>query len=80
MISNLIGSEWRRPDVSDSLPIYNPATGEVIGQVPLSGAKEVDAAVKAAVTLPEAAGTRIGSPQQPEFLHVPPLLRPPTDR
>jgi malonate-semialdehyde dehydrogenase (acetylating)/methylmalonate-semialdehyde dehydrogenase len=49
MISNLIGSEWRRPDVSDSLPIYNPATGEVIGQVPLSGAKEVDAAVKAAV-------------------------------
>jgi malonate-semialdehyde dehydrogenase (acetylating) / methylmalonate-semialdehyde dehydrogenase len=49
MISNLIGSEWRRPDVSDSLPIYNPATGEVIGQVPMSGAGEVDAAVKAAV-------------------------------
>jgi malonate-semialdehyde dehydrogenase (acetylating)/methylmalonate-semialdehyde dehydrogenase len=49
MISNLIGSVWRRPDVADSLPIYNPATGEVIGQVPLSGAKEVDAAVKAAV-------------------------------
>jgi malonate-semialdehyde dehydrogenase (acetylating) / methylmalonate-semialdehyde dehydrogenase len=49
MISNLIGSKWRRPDVSDSLPIYNPATGEVIGQVPMSGAGEVDAAVKAAV-------------------------------
>ena len=48
MISNLIGSEWRRPDVSESLPIYNPATGVVIGQVPLSGAREVDAAVKAA--------------------------------
>ena len=49
MIANLIGSEWRSPDVNDSLPIYNPATGEVIGQVPLSGAKEVDAAVQAAV-------------------------------
>jgi malonate-semialdehyde dehydrogenase (acetylating)/methylmalonate-semialdehyde dehydrogenase len=49
MISNLIGSQWRSPDVAGSLPIYNPATGEVIGQVPLSGAKEVDAAVQAAV-------------------------------
>src|SRR5258708_31139075 len=48
MIANLIGSEWRSPDVSGSLPIYNPATGEVIGQVPLSGAQEVDAAVHAA--------------------------------
>jgi len=49
MIANLIGSQWRSPDVDASLPIYNPATGEVIGQVPLSGAKEVDAAVQAAV-------------------------------
>ena len=49
MITNLIGSEWRSPDVAKSLPIYNPATGEVIGQVPMSGAKEVDAAVQAAV-------------------------------
>src|SRR6195256_2737487 len=49
MIANLIGSEWRSPQVAGSLPIYNPATGEVIGQVPLSGAAEVDAAVQAAV-------------------------------
>jgi len=49
MIANLIGSQWSSPDVDASLPIYNPATGEVIGQVPLSGAKEVDAAVQAAV-------------------------------
>ena len=49
MIANLIGSEWRSPDVAKSLPIYNPATGEVIGLVPMSGAKEVDAAVQAAV-------------------------------
>src|SRR6267378_8262833 len=49
MIANLIGSEWRKPDVDRSLPVYNPATGEVIDQVPLSGPKEVDAAVRAAV-------------------------------
>jgi malonate-semialdehyde dehydrogenase (acetylating) / methylmalonate-semialdehyde dehydrogenase len=49
MIANLIGSEWRASDADRSLPIYNPATGEVIGQVPMSGAKEVDAAVQAAV-------------------------------
>src|ERR1700736_3045895 len=50
MIPNLIGSEWRRPaDGVASLPVYNPATGEVIEQVPLSDARDVDAAVKAAV-------------------------------
>jgi malonate-semialdehyde dehydrogenase (acetylating)/methylmalonate-semialdehyde dehydrogenase len=48
MIRNLIGPEWRAPDGDASLPVYNPATGEVIDQVPLSGAREVDAAVKAA--------------------------------
>ena len=50
MIANLIGSEWRQAaDGAGSLPIYNPATGEVIDQVPLSGSADVDAAVKAAV-------------------------------
>src|SRR5580704_3913784 len=51
MIANLIGSEWRRPaEHAKSLPVYNPATGQVIDQVPLSGSDEVDAAVQAAVT------------------------------
>ena len=48
LIRNLIGSEWRLPEDSSSLPIYNPATGEVIEQVPLSEARDVDAAVGAA--------------------------------
>ncbi len=48
MIRNLIGPKWRDADGTASLPVYNPATGEVIDQVPLSGAREVDAAVKAA--------------------------------
>src|SRR6202140_214397 len=50
MIANLIGSQWRMPAPdTDSLPIYNPATGEVIGQVPMSGIQDVDAAVQAAL-------------------------------
>ncbi|HYM97767.1 MAG TPA: aldehyde dehydrogenase family protein, partial [Candidatus Sulfotelmatobacter sp.] len=49
MIRNLIGSEWRSPSSgAGTLPVYNPATGEVIEQVPLSGAKDVDEAVTAA--------------------------------
>jgi malonate-semialdehyde dehydrogenase (acetylating)/methylmalonate-semialdehyde dehydrogenase len=50
MIRNLVGAEWRHAgDGVGSLPVYNPATGEVIDQVPLSSAADVDAAVKAAV-------------------------------
>ena len=48
VIRNLIGSDWREAAGVKSLPIFNPATGQVIDQVPLSGAAEVDAAVKAA--------------------------------
>jgi malonate-semialdehyde dehydrogenase (acetylating)/methylmalonate-semialdehyde dehydrogenase len=49
MIPNLIGSQWRVPaNGAGALPVYNPATGEVIEQVPLSGAQDVDAAVQAA--------------------------------
>jgi malonate-semialdehyde dehydrogenase (acetylating)/methylmalonate-semialdehyde dehydrogenase len=50
MIPNLIGSQWRvPPHATAALPVYNPATGEVIEQVPMSGSDEVDAAVQAAV-------------------------------
>jgi malonate-semialdehyde dehydrogenase (acetylating) / methylmalonate-semialdehyde dehydrogenase len=48
MIRNLIGAEWLAPGGAETLPVYNPATGDVIDQVPLSGAREVDAAVKSA--------------------------------
>ena len=49
MIRNLIGAEWRAAaDGAASLPVFNPATGEVIENVPLSGGRDVDAAVAAA--------------------------------
>jgi malonate-semialdehyde dehydrogenase (acetylating)/methylmalonate-semialdehyde dehydrogenase len=51
LIPNLVGSQWRLPSESaESLPVYNPATGQVIDRVPMSASDEVDAAVQAAVT------------------------------
>lgn len=47
MLANLIGERWIEPD-RETLPIYNPATGEVIEQVPLSQDQEVEQAVEAA--------------------------------
>ena len=49
MIANLVGSHWLRPE-AETLPVYNPATGDVIEHVPLSGAAEVEAAVRAAAS------------------------------
>jgi len=48
MVPNLIGGAWERPQGAYAA-VYNPATGQVIDQVPLSGASEVGAAVAAAV-------------------------------
>ncbi|HEV8230119.1 MAG TPA: CoA-acylating methylmalonate-semialdehyde dehydrogenase [Candidatus Limnocylindria bacterium] len=47
MIRNLIGGEWARSD-APTLPVYDPATAEVIAEVPLSTPVEVDRAVSAA--------------------------------
>ncbi len=47
MVPNLIGGQWTRPE-AQTLPVYNPATAEVIEQVPISGPAEVDRAVRAA--------------------------------
>ena len=47
-IPNYIGGAWVRPTASETLPLVNPATGEPLGRVPLSGTAEVDAAVRAA--------------------------------
>ncbi len=50
IIPNLIGARWETPAaVTQFVPVHNPSTGEVIGEVPLCGEAEVDAAVKAAM-------------------------------
>ena len=47
MIQNLIDGAWTSPG-AETVPVTNPVTGESLGHSPLSGAKEVDAAVAAA--------------------------------
>ncbi|TAN34893.1 CoA-acylating methylmalonate-semialdehyde dehydrogenase [bacterium] len=47
MLRNLIGGTWSAP-AGAGLPVYNPATGDVIDEVPLSGGTEVASAVEAA--------------------------------
>src|SRR6266550_177844 len=49
-LRNYVGGEWIAPAAADYLDLTNPATGEQLGKVPLSGARDVDAAVSAAHT------------------------------
>jgi len=48
-IPNYIGGAWVPSRATDSLPLTNPATGEPLGRVPLSGTADVEAAVQAAL-------------------------------
>jgi malonate-semialdehyde dehydrogenase (acetylating) / methylmalonate-semialdehyde dehydrogenase len=48
MLANLIGGKWHEARSSGSLPLFNPANGEVIEQTPISSAAEVEDAVAAA--------------------------------
>jgi malonate-semialdehyde dehydrogenase (acetylating) / methylmalonate-semialdehyde dehydrogenase len=47
-VRNLIGGAWEERDGRETEPIYDPATGEVIAETPLSTAEDVDRAVKKA--------------------------------
>jgi malonate-semialdehyde dehydrogenase (acetylating)/methylmalonate-semialdehyde dehydrogenase len=47
MVPNFINGQWTRPE-GKTFPIFNPATGETIDEVPLSSRSEVDRAVDAA--------------------------------
>ncbi len=45
---NYLAGEWISSNASDLLSVLNPATGEVLGEVPLSSANELDMAAGAA--------------------------------
>jgi len=47
-LRNYIGGEWVAASATEFLEATNPATGEPLGRVPLSGAHDVDQAVAAA--------------------------------
>ncbi|MGZ4276126.1 MAG: CoA-acylating methylmalonate-semialdehyde dehydrogenase [Solirubrobacteraceae bacterium] len=55
LLDNYVAGEWTPARAaSDALDVTNPATGEVLARVPLSGAADLDAAVAAArAALPE---------------------------
>ena len=55
---NYIDNAWQESTTDELLDVTNPATGEVITQVPLSPAEEVNQAATAAATAaaPETAG------------------------
>jgi malonate-semialdehyde dehydrogenase (acetylating)/methylmalonate-semialdehyde dehydrogenase len=53
LLDNYIGGAWTPAGSSERLDVTNPATGEVLAQVPLSNSTDLDAAVRAArETLP----------------------------
>lgn len=47
-LANLIGGQWTPSQATESVPVTNPATGDLIATVPLSTPDEVRAAVSAA--------------------------------
>jgi malonate-semialdehyde dehydrogenase (acetylating) / methylmalonate-semialdehyde dehydrogenase len=47
-LRNYVGGEWIDVDGTEVLDVTNPATGETLARVPLSGAADVDRAVAAA--------------------------------
>jgi malonate-semialdehyde dehydrogenase (acetylating)/methylmalonate-semialdehyde dehydrogenase len=55
LLDNYIGGQWTAATAAtDELDVTNPATGEVLARVPLSGSADLDAAVRAArAALPE---------------------------
>jgi len=51
MVRNLVGGKWLSPEVADFEPVYNPSSGQVIGQTPLCDASQVDSAVRLAAAV-----------------------------
>jgi len=51
---NWIGGQWRDPQGGKTIPVDNPRWGKAMSKVPISGAEDVDQAVKAAVVAQKA--------------------------
>ncbi len=67
-VLNYIAGEWQASAATESLPVFNPATAEVVGRTPLSPAAEVDRAVRAAAAaFPAWRATPVTDRVQPLF-------------
>jgi malonate-semialdehyde dehydrogenase (acetylating)/methylmalonate-semialdehyde dehydrogenase len=47
-LKNFVGGHWESPSTSQSIPVKNPATGEVLADAPLSTGQDVAKAIDAA--------------------------------
>jgi malonate-semialdehyde dehydrogenase (acetylating) / methylmalonate-semialdehyde dehydrogenase len=47
-VRNFVGGRWEERDGRETEPVYDPATGQVIAETPLSSREDVDRAVEAA--------------------------------
>src|SRR5579862_2969408 len=67
VLENFIGGRWTPSQGSGHLDVTNPANGEVLAQVPLSVAADVESAVAAAKSaLPDWRGRSVG--ERAEFI------------
>src|SRR5262245_30879054 len=65
---NYFGGRWEPAAVSDTVPVRNPATGDVLSAAPLSSSLDVEKAVRAAsAALPDWRRTPPGERIQPLF-------------
>jgi malonate-semialdehyde dehydrogenase (acetylating)/methylmalonate-semialdehyde dehydrogenase len=69
ILSNYIGGRWVPAQASGLVDVTNPASGEVLARVPLSGAADVEAAVAAAsAALPDWRTRSVG--ERTEFIYT----------
>jgi malonate-semialdehyde dehydrogenase (acetylating)/methylmalonate-semialdehyde dehydrogenase len=69
ILSNYIGGRWVSAQASGLLDVTNPASGEVLARVPLSGIADVEAAVAAAsAALPDWRARSVG--ERTEFIYA----------
>ena len=67
-LTNFVNGTFVKSGTNDYLPVKNPATAQIMTQVPLSPAQEVDVAVQAAVAaFKEWRRTPVGERIQPLF-------------
>jgi malonate-semialdehyde dehydrogenase (acetylating)/methylmalonate-semialdehyde dehydrogenase len=67
LLKNYINGEWVASEAGNQMPVDNPATGEVLGHVPISPKEEVDQAAQAAAKAFEE-WRRVPPPQRVQYL------------
>jgi malonate-semialdehyde dehydrogenase (acetylating)/methylmalonate-semialdehyde dehydrogenase len=69
VLANYVGGRWVPASVASRLDVTNPASGEVLARVPLSGGADVEAAVAAAsAALPDWRSRSVG--ERTEFIYA----------